>query len=536
MDLAIDLLIYVRVSSDKQVKGYSLEAQEKSGIAIANQNKWSYEVFVEAGRSAEKETLEERPALTKALELAEEGKVKCCFVTELDRLARNPIALAYIKKVFVDNNVRVVTPGQTFDFRDDEDDFISDLLGLLAKRENRLRVRRIKRAKLEAALKGKWKGGVLPFGYKLNSEKKTIPDPEERKIYNLVVKWYLEGKGTNIIARKLIQMGIPTRTEKYYHKKRKSQWKGGVVLDILKNSIYKGEFHYKGNKIDVPSLISAEKWALIQEQRRINWNNARRNTKRFYLLRGLLYCRKCGRKLFGVVKPKKGMRCYCCLSKRPDPLPRFCGLKNVNLDRLDQLVWNTTKELVKNSQKLREAIENKKGSFAVDEALSQVELESIQKAIEEKKGEIDRILELYGKSKALTIDELDTKVEELKKQREDLERQRDRVESKVKEMEAARSNFDRAEDFVRKTRAVIDSFTDQEKRDFLLLAVDKIWVDYDEERGHTIEIEGAIPTFDETKPRLGDELHTRPLYQTGLGDGMVGTSKGTSTNESLACP
>jgi len=532
----LDLAIYVRVSSDKQVKGFSLEAQKKSGITIAEQNEWTYEVFEEAGRSAQKETLEGRPALTKILELAEEGKVEYCFVTELDRLARNPATLAYIKKVFTDSNVKVVTPNQTFDFTNDEDDFISDLLGLLAKRENRLRVKRIKRAKLEAALKGRWKGGVLPLGYKVDSEKRLIPDPEERKVYNLMVKWYLEGKGTNVIARKLIQMAIPTRTEKLYHKKRKSQWKGGVVLDILKNSIYKGEFHYEGNKIEVPSLISAKKWDLLQEQRSTNWNNAKRNTKRFYLLRGLLCCKKCGRKLFGMVKPKKGMRCYCCLSKRPDPLPRFCGLKNINLDRLNQLVWNATKELVKDSEKLREAIENKKGGFAVDEALSQVELESVQKAVEEKNEEIDRILDLYGRSKTFTVEELDKRVEKLKKQREDLERESERIESKIREVEVAKSNFGRAEEFVRKTRAVIDSFTDQEKRDFLVLAVDKIWVDYDEERGHTIEIEGAIPTFDEVKPGVGEQIHTHPLYQTGLGDGMVGTSKGTSTNESLACP
>jgi len=328
-----------------------------------------------------------------------------------------------------------------------------------------------------------------------------------------MVKWYLEGKGTLTIARRLTQMGIPTRAEKLYHKKSKSQWKAGVVLEMLRNPIYKGEFHYKDNKIKGPKLISAKKWALVQEQRAKNKTNARRNTKRFYLLRGLLYCRKCGRRLFGMVKPKRGVRCYCCFSKRPDPLPRFCGLKNINLDRLNQLVWNTTKELVKDSEKLREAIENKKGGFAVDEALSQIELESIQKAIEEKNKEIDRILDLYGRSKTFTVEELDRKVEELKKQRDDLERESERIESKIREVEIAKSNFDRAEDFVRKTRAVIDNFTDQEKRDFLVLAVDKIWVDYDEERGHTIEIEGAIPTFDEAKPGVGDQLHTHPLCQ-----------------------
>ena len=264
-------------------------------------------------------------------------------------------------------------------------------------------------------------------------------------------------------------------------------------------------------------MISAKKWNLVQEQLSINKNNATRNTRRFYLLRGLLYCKKCGRKLFGMVKPKKGMRCYCCLSKRPDPLPRFCGLKNVNLDRLDQLVWNTMKELVKNSGKLKEAIENKKGSFVVDEALSKAELEGIKKAVRDKDKEIDRILDLYGKSKALTIEELDKKVDQLKKQKENLQREKDEIENNVRNVELAKKNFVQAEEFMSRIREVIHNFTDQEKREFLLLAVNKIWVDYNEERGHTIEIEGAIPIFDETKPGVSNEFPTRPLCHASRG-------------------
>ena len=135
--------IYVRVSTETQAsKGYSLGAQEKAGIELCKKNGWDYEVFREAGRSADKETLDNRPQLQRLLELADEGRFDCCFATELDRLSRNPVTLAYIKKVFRDNKVKIATLGQTFDLEEEEDDFISDLFGILAKRENRVRVRR----------------------------------------------------------------------------------------------------------------------------------------------------------------------------------------------------------------------------------------------------------------------------------------------------------------------------------------------------------------------------------------------------------
>lgn len=157
--------IYTRVSSSQQVeKGLSLEAQSKAGIEVCKRRGLKYKVFPEPGRSAKDETLDNRPVINQILDEVEEGKYQYLFVTELDRLSRHPASMAYIKKVCSKHKVKVITTHQDFDFEEDEDDFLSDLYSILAKRENRLRMKRVARAKIEAVKQGKWITSIIPFG------------------------------------------------------------------------------------------------------------------------------------------------------------------------------------------------------------------------------------------------------------------------------------------------------------------------------------------------------------------------------------
>ena len=159
--------IYTRVSTQEQVvNGFSLDAQEKEGIKICQQNKWKYRTFIEKGKSADTEGLHHRQSLQEVIGICQNHEIQYLFVTELDRLSECHNTCIYFKKILCENKVKVITPHQVFDFNDDEDDFITDLLGILAKRENRLRVKRVeKKGKLEAAGLGKWVIGIRPYGW-----------------------------------------------------------------------------------------------------------------------------------------------------------------------------------------------------------------------------------------------------------------------------------------------------------------------------------------------------------------------------------
>lgn len=490
--------IYTRVSTAGQAeKGFSLDAQEKIGRELCERNKWQHKVFTESGRSAAKETLDNRPQLEAILDLIEDGKIQYLFVTELDRLSRNPITLAYIKKTLSENDVKVVTPSQTFDFRDDEDDFLSDLLGILAKRENRQRVKRSKRAKLEAAKLGRWVGSTLPFGFmKLPCigdrlrHNQLVPHPEESKLYLQIVDWSLRGLGSNTIARKLNEMSIPTRLTS---SKRSYIWKANVVLRILNNPVYKGIYKYGESRAEVKGIISPERWQSLQDNLRRNYNNAWRNTKRFYLLKGLLVCGRCGRRLYGMIKPSDGMRCYCCLSKRPDPTPRFCGLKNVPLDKINNEAWDITRRVVSNSSEVKRAIQKQHAKNDSAEDTVKADIKRVERELAAVRVQADRMLDLYAKGN-MPEDDIERKILELKGRREKLATEKSDLEKKLAWTEHEQQNLDYIEKYLATIRKRIDSFTDQDKYELLHLIIERIVIHYDAKTNtHKFDIDFVIP-------------------------------------------
>ena len=132
------IAIYVRVSTEAQVReGFSLDAQKQKGIEKAKDLDLDYDIFEEKGQSASSEKIEDRPILNKLIDLCDKGIYKYVFVTELDRLSRNELVSALIKKIFRDNSVIVYTLNQKIDYSNYEDEFISGLLTLLSRRENK---------------------------------------------------------------------------------------------------------------------------------------------------------------------------------------------------------------------------------------------------------------------------------------------------------------------------------------------------------------------------------------------------------------
>ena len=82
--------IYVRVSSEEQVQGYSLAAQERTAEAYCQSNGWDVvQVYRDEGRSARTDNITKRPGFAAMLEDADAGRFDVIVVHKLDRLARN---------------------------------------------------------------------------------------------------------------------------------------------------------------------------------------------------------------------------------------------------------------------------------------------------------------------------------------------------------------------------------------------------------------------------------------------------------------
>ena len=513
--------IYLRVSSQGQVeKGLSLVAQKKACVAIAERNGWTYEVYADEGISAAHEVLDELHALREVLSLVEEGKVEYVVTTEIDRLSRNENTLLLIKNTFAKNNVKVQTLNQLFDFNNGQDQLITTIFGAIAQFENWLKSTRVKRAMRENVKNGKWHGGIPAFGYNIDRDPKSptvqelIIDPDEARVYRKMVRWCIKGMGTNTIARKLNIEGIPTKGSKLYLKDRVIQkpnnymetrlvdpkqfkWKAGTVLKMLRSPLYKGERHYLDIVVKAPAIIKSKEWDQLQSQLTYNYNNAKRNTKRFYLLKGLLRCKKCGRNLFGLIKPSRGMRLYSCSSKRPDPEPRFCGMKNINLDRLNELVWSTVRRMIVNSKVFKKSVETglreheKHNSGEIKEKKAfELQLEQIQLAIH-------RMLKLYGVTETMTAEELDFQIRDLKQNYKEVKNELDSIEKGVEQLQPHNLFSSQYEIFRKQLAFTIDELNEQEQSELLHLVLKEIYIDYEDNKGHKIEIVCAIPVLEE---------------------------------------
>src|SRR3990167_8014240 len=101
-------IIYIRVSSDEQVKGTSLEFQDENcrkycqekGIEVL-------EVFREEGESAKDLSMHNRKEFLRALEFCRKNKggVQVFVVLRVDRFARNTDDHFAVRKILVDYGV-----------------------------------------------------------------------------------------------------------------------------------------------------------------------------------------------------------------------------------------------------------------------------------------------------------------------------------------------------------------------------------------------------------------------------------------------
>ena len=154
-----------------------------------------------------------------------------------------------------------------------------------------------------------------------NEEKFTLElVEEETRIVELIFEWYLIGDETGKqltlgkIAKKLTDMGIPTRGDTYKHVRKKrgyAQWNRKTIHRILKRDTYTGIWYYGKSgtnepiSVNVPAIISHEVWEAAQERLEENQKKSSRNMKNKYLLSKRITCGCCGYKMTGISRKYK---------------------------------------------------------------------------------------------------------------------------------------------------------------------------------------------------------------------------------------
>lgn len=247
-------------------------------------------------------TLYDRPGIKRMYELADAKMIDTVYVKDLSRLSRDRFYTLLFVKDMKERNVRIVSVTEGIDSFNRSDDLMIGFKGII----NDSYVQDIV-VKILSALRHKqeFEGMVInvPMGYLKDRYTKKVEVCEEtadiiRKIYKL----FLDGHGTESIAKILNQEGV--KTPAYYELKLKGKrlgenkpkaafeylWTYSIVRRILTNPFYCGDLvnHQKErsritkkqimvpkeeqfiHRDAVPAIIPREIWDKVQEIIRIN--------------------------------------------------------------------------------------------------------------------------------------------------------------------------------------------------------------------------------------------------------------------------
>ena len=131
--------IYARVSTQKQAeKGVSIEDQIRRGIEFCTKNNYSYEIFKDEGISGNL-PIQDRPALLRLFEkfFLKDKELNGLFVTEFDRLTRNPKESITIRELLVENSIQLFELSAPINLKDPTQDLLMGIKGLLGSFERK---------------------------------------------------------------------------------------------------------------------------------------------------------------------------------------------------------------------------------------------------------------------------------------------------------------------------------------------------------------------------------------------------------------
>lgn len=276
------LLIYARVSSQEQVSGYSLDAQENLCRLWAAENEHEVvKVFIEFGKSAR---TDKRPAFQSAIQFCLAGGADAILVHKSDRFARNLLDYLTYQDMLKSKDKRILSVSEEF-LNDDspESNFVSKVIGAVSEYVSDNIGREAQKGRNQKASSGSWPGSIPPFGYVRESRFSIVPHKENAAHVRLAFREFATGQYTLMAwANKAFELGITSEAGK---KMFASAWQR-----IFRNKFYLGKFDWKGEEIvgDHVAIIAQSDFDKVNDLLTANDSGGTTN-RHFWLLAGLLW-------------------------------------------------------------------------------------------------------------------------------------------------------------------------------------------------------------------------------------------------------
>jgi len=390
--------LYCRVSTDIQREKESIATQKSYLIDYAKGNNFKFQIYEDNGYSA-KDT--NRPALKKLISDIKDNKIERIVITKVDRITRRIKDLLDLLELFEQYKVAFKTLTQPIDTSSAMGRGFLNLLGVFGEMEREMTSERVSESMKVLTKKGKWLGGVLPYGY-TSKNKQLIINNQEALILKKIYKKYIELESLRGVTQWLNTNGIKTRNKK--------TWACASISRILQNPTYIGKLSW-GKRVSSTTTGKLkskpkEEWIISEGRHKpiidnFTFNKVQEIIKKQY------------------VEPRRKLSEYLLSS-----LVR-CGFCNGSMNGYSQRRYNKIYAYYKCHNAMSKGKSVCKGNAINKDLLEKIVIDKILSSIDKSKIDIKKALDIYNR-------EIRDKISPLKSEKETLEKRSEGIELKKK--------------------------------------------------------------------------------------------------------
>lgn len=333
-----------RTSTDRQ----EIESQIQEVVNMAKKDGYTDEDIISIGckgASAIKLDKNYLAQIQQIYDTIRDEDIACVYAYMLDRIGRNDEILAQFKNRLIENKVNLKVGNMSDSLLDENGnknsafELVYSFFGTQAKQEMEDRQQRFKRGKARNFKDGKFNGGFVGFGYKVDANGFIVVDEEKAKVVRLMYELFCTGNySTSTLAKELNERG---------YKCERTPFCTSSVSRMLKYKAYTGTYEKDGTTRTIPAIISKEQQEKAGEILRKNNTTQSKSYKHYYFANKLIVCKDCGRHFEAI-----GSGVYQCagyaLTKRVgyEHLRRCSTNTAIRTGILDGILWEFCKKIM----------------------------------------------------------------------------------------------------------------------------------------------------------------------------------------------